>query len=180
MKIVIGTKNQAKIEAVIETLTNYELLKNALIMAKEVASGVSEQPKSLEETIQGAMNRAKNAFEKVDECAYGFGLESGIFPVPNTKTGWMDTTVCAIYDSHNFHLGLSSCFEYPRELTRLVNEQGITVSQAANEAGISDKLDLGAQEGMIGILTRNRLTRKGYTKQAIITALIHLENPALY
>jgi non-canonical (house-cleaning) NTP pyrophosphatase len=35
--------------------------------------------------------------------------------------------------------------------------------------------NIGSEEGAIGILTKGRMTRKEYTKQALRTALIHLE-----
>jgi non-canonical (house-cleaning) NTP pyrophosphatase len=35
---------------------------------------------------------------------------------------------------------------------------------------------LGSAEGIIGVLTKGRLTRKEYVKQAITMALINLEN----
>lgn len=180
MIVAVGTKNKAKVQALKEVLAKYEMFYAAEILLTEVSSDVSDQPKSLTETIQGAKNRAKQAFEKNVGCGYAFGLESGIFKVPHTKSGYMDTTACAIYDGENFHLGLSSCFEYPKELIRLVHEENLDISQAVNKAGFSDNKDIGSAEGMIGILTKGRLNRKEYTEQSIITALVHLENKDIY
>ena len=53
--------------------------------------------------------------------------------------------------------------------------KGLDMTEASVKAGLSDNSDLGAKEGLIGIVTKGRLTRKDYTKQAIRTALIHLE-----
>lgn len=177
MKINIGSKNQQKVDALKEILKEYPDFLNAEVISKNVSSDVPDQPKSLDETIKGAMNRAKNCF---DNCDLSVGLESGLFKVPETKTGFMDTTACAIYDGKNFHLGLSSCFEYPVKLTKYVLEEERDISSAAKELGVTEKENLGAEEGMIGILTKGRLNRKGLTKQAIQTALIHLENKELY
>jgi inosine/xanthosine triphosphatase len=158
-------------------LKDYPDFKDAEVVSTLVNSGVSHQPKSLEETVEGAMKRAKNSF---NGCDYSVGLESGLMKVPETKTGYMDTTACVIYDGKTFHLGLSSCFEYPIQLTKYVLEGDANISDAAKKLKITDKENLGAQEGMIGILTKGRLDRKAYTKQAIMTALIHLENKELY
>jgi len=177
MKIVVGSKNEVKVQAVAETITEYDMFLRARIHSLEVPSDVADQPKSLEETIQGAKNRAQNAF---DGCDYSFGIESGLMQVPHTKTGYMDVCACAIYDGETFHLGLSSCFEYPREVARLVFEEGLNISQAFNKAGLTSNEKLGAAEGGIGILTKGRLDRKRYTKQAVRTALIHLENRHLF
>ena len=175
MKICVGSTNQVKIEAVREALSEYGL--DAEIISVKASSDVSEQPKSLDETIKGAMNRAKNAFSN---CTYSIGLESGLVPIPHTKTGYMDICACAIYDGKEFHLGMSSAFEYPREMTRLVFEENLDIDQAAFKTGLTKNPDVGSEEGVIGILTKGRLLRKDYTKQAVVTALIHLENPHLF
>ena len=177
MKINIGSKNKSKTDALKEILKEYPDFLNAEIVCKEVDSGVSGQPKSLEETIDGAKKRAKNAF---DECELSVGLESGLMKVPETKTGYMDVTVCAIYDGKSFHLGLSSAFEYPIELTKYVLEKNAELSDAYRDLGFTKEQKIGEGQGIIGVLTKGRLDRKEYTKQAIRTALIHLENKELY
>lgn len=177
MIINVGSKNQTKVDAVKECIAGYPIFDGATIVSSPVSSGVSEQPKSLGETISGAKKRAKNAFSG---CDYSVGLESGLMKVPYTKTGYMDVVACAIYDGNEFHIGLSSAFEYPLEMTRLVLEEGLEIDQAAYRTKLTDNPDVGSAEGAIGILTKGRLARKEYTKQAIITALIHIENPELY
>lgn len=173
MKIIIGSTNQIKVDAVKEILQDYSHLKYANISAVEGApSGVADQPKSLEETVQGAMNRAKGAFQ---DCAYSFGLESGLMAVPNTKTGFMDVCVCAIFDGNEYHLGLSSAWEAPKQVMHHIINEGLDMNQAAVKAGLTKNLKVGSAEGLVGIMTKGRLTRKEYTKEAIRTALIHLE-----
>lgn len=100
--------------------------------------------------------------------------------VPQTKTGCMDVCVCAIYDGNTYHLGISSAFEPPREVVRLVFEKGMDLNDATHHLGLSANEKVGSAEGLIGILTKNRVTRKDYTQQAIRMALMHLENPSLY
>lgn len=177
MKISVGSKNQVKVGAIKEMIADYEFLREAEVVAIEVTTEVADQPKSLEETIKGAMNRAKNAWAG---CDFSFGIESGLMQVPFSKTGHMDFTVCAIFDGKEYHLGLSSAFEYPREVTRLILEEGLNAEQAANRIGITDNPKLGSHEGILGILTKGRYPRKEYTKEAIRMALIHLENAHLY
>lgn len=177
MRIGIGTKNPAKVDAVKETISDYNFFATAKVVAVDVDSGISEQPLTLEETVQGAVNRATNALQN---CDFGIGLESGMFKVPMTKSGYTDICVCAIFDGERYHLGMSSAFEYPIKLTELVLKEGINISEAAKRMQLTDHPYVGHAQGMIGILTRGRLDRKAYTKQTVITALIHLENPELY
>lgn len=173
VKIKIGSKNKAKIEAVGEILKEYPHLAHAEFEGTETDSRVSAQPKSLEETTRGAMNRAKNIFT---DCDYSIGLESGLMEVPNTKSGYMDVCVCAIYDGKEFHIGLSSAWEFPdKRVTELMLKEGLDMSQAINKVGLTNNPEIGSEEGAIGILTKGRMTRKEYTKQALRTALIHLE-----
>lgn len=179
MKIIIGSKNKVKIEAVKETVIHYEMFDGADFETIDAESGVADQPKSLEEVLAGAKNRAKNAFE-IGEGVFGVGLESGLMDVPGSKSGKMDLCACAIFDGKEFHLGLSSAFECPMEMNRLMLEEGLDMSQACNKIGLTDNPRIGSEEGVIGILTKGRMTRKDYTKQSIVTALIHLENPELY
>lgn|SRR3989344_2117166 len=177
MRINIASKNPVKVEAVREVLRNYQDLANYEIIEIEVNSGVSEQPKSLEETVQGAINRAKAVF---NGCIYSFGIESGLMVVPQTKTGSMDFCVCAIYDGKDYHLGLSCAFEFPKKVTQMIHEEGIDANEAFYRLGLTADRKIGSSEGAIGMLTKGRMSRKDYTKQAVQMALIHLENKDLY
>lgn len=174
MKIKVGSAKKPKVEAVEEILKDYPYLAAAEVIGAETDSGVANQPKSLEETVAGSKNRAKNAFI---DCDYSIGLESGLMAVPGTKSGFMDVTVCAIYDGREFYLGLSSSWEFPNtEIMKTILEEGLDMSQAINKHGLTNNPAIGSEEGAIGILTKGRLTRKEYTKQALRTALIHLDN----
>ena len=172
MKIKIGSRNSAKIEALKEIIQDYPYLKDAEVIAVDVLSEVGDQPKSLEDTIQGAMNRAKNAFQ---DCIYSFGIESGLMAVPKTKTGFMDVCVCAIFDGKEYHLGLSSAWEAPKRIAEYILKEGLDMNEAAYKAGLTENPKIGSAEGLVGIMTKGRLTRKEYTKEAIRMALIHVD-----
>ncbi len=173
MKIKVASLNPSKIEAVKEQLLDYDMFKEAEITAQEVSSDVSEQPTSLEETVRGAINRAKKAFI---DCDYSFGLESGLMAVPYADSGFMDMCVCAIFDGQKTYLGISSAWELPADIKQLINQEKLDMNQAAFKAGYTTNPKVGSAEGLIGILTKGRLHRKAYTKQAIVTALIQIEN----
>lgn len=172
MIINIGSKNLIKVQAVKEILKDYHHLKTSELIAVESLSEVGEQPKSLEETIKGAMNRAKNSF---NHCDYSFGIESGLMAVPHTKTGYMDVCVCAIFDGREYHLGLSSAWEAPKKVADYMLKEGLNMNDAALKAGLTKNPKVGSAEGLVGIVTKGRLTRKEYTKEAIRTALIHID-----
>lgn len=173
MRIAIGSKNKVKVEATREILKEYPHLAAAEVAAVDAPPGVADQPKTLAETMRGAMNRAKGAW---GDCDYSIGLESGLMHVPMSRTGHMDVCVCAIYDGKEFYFGLSSAWEFPdkRVLGWMLNN-GLDMSQAINKAGLTSNPKVGSDEGAIGILTKGKMDRKAYTKQALRTALIHLE-----
>ena len=74
MKFITGSENQAKMRAATRMIERY--LGNRDISSASVASGVSPQPMSDEETRQGAINRAVAA-SALQEDTYGIGLEGG-------------------------------------------------------------------------------------------------------
>ncbi len=180
MKIIVGTKNRVKVEAVRETVRDYDFLSGAEVTGKEVDSSVHKQPKSLEETVKGAVNRAKEAFQGCDNCDISVGIEDGLMRVPETKTGMMNACVCVMFDGKEKHIGMAAGFEYPKEATIMVLKEGIDMDEAYHRLGLTGKRRIGSHEGAIGKLTRGRFTRKDSVKQAVMMALIHLENSHLF
>lgn len=167
----VGSTNPVKIDAVREVFSESGRFPAFNLVSRDVATGVPEQPKSLDDTLRGAINRARRAFEA---CDLSVGIEDGLFAVPHTQSGYMNVCACAIFDGRRAHLGLASAFEYPPEVVRLVIDEGLDVTQAFVKAGLSNNAKLGAAEGAIGVLTDGRLTRRAYAKQAVVMALIHL------
>lgn len=184
MKVFVGTMNAGKITAVREVFAAYPHLAEAEVSGAEIKSEVSAQPRTMEETIRGAIARAKNAWFYSAGTTYGIGLESGIVEVPYTKTGFMDTCACAIYDptpranaehADYVHLGLASFWEPPRDVVDLMLKSNIEMTDAFLRLGLSDDPKFGTKEGALGVLSKGRVTRIDHCKQALQAALIHLE-----
>lgn len=167
--ILVASLNKNKILAVKEVFTSYEVKGTAC------RSGVSEQPLGIEEIIRGAVFRAKSVF---GDCEYSVGIEDGIAPVPETKSGYMNFCCCAIYDGKRTYLGFAPAFEYPLQCTKRVIDEGITISEAF--LPLTNKPDIGYEEGIIGFLTDGRMGRKDYTKLAVEMARMQFDNAQLY
>ncbi len=73
MKIIIGSKNPAKISAVKNSFAQAAIE----FVSLDISSGVKDQPFSDEETIRGAINRAIGALNQGDGDI-GIGLEGGV------------------------------------------------------------------------------------------------------
>jgi non-canonical (house-cleaning) NTP pyrophosphatase len=92
----------------------------------------------------------------------------------------MNFSICVIFDGKNYHMGISSAFEYPKKVTEMILSEGIDASEAYSKSGLTDKNKIGYHEGAVGHLTKGRLPIKEYIKQSIMMALIYLENSELY
>ncbi len=146
MRINVGSKNQTKAQAVAEALSGHELFKDAEVVGVDVASEQFGHPIKLAIVVKGAMDRAKQAFK---DCDYSFGIEGGLIEVPETKSGYMEVAICAIYDGSQFHLGMSPGYEWPKTVTDLIVNKGLDGSQALREAGFTSHEKIGTAEGGI-------------------------------
>jgi len=176
MRINVGSLNPVKVEAVKETINQYDFLKDAKVVPIKTDSRVSGQPKSLEETITGAKNRAKNCFSN---CDYSIGIESGLIKINEPNTKHMDFCVCAIYNGKNFAFGFSPAFPLPKSFSEII-EKGLELDAAAYETKQTDNREIKKESGIIGIWSKGIVTRKTYTIPAIQMALISLQNSELF
>lgn len=167
--IIVASLNKNKIKAVNEVFNSYQ------VTGVKCKSGVSEQPTSLDEIIKGAITRARSVFR---DCEYSVGIEDGISHVPETISGYMNFCCCAIFDGTRIYLGLGPAFEYPAECTKRVVDEGITISEAF--IPLTDKPDIGYEEGIIGWLTHGKISRTEYTKHAVEMAKVQIDNKSLY
>ena len=179
MIINIGSKNKIKIAAVKDAVKLYpDLFPNVEIVAVDVNVDLFGHPKNLEETIGGAIKRAEESFKG---CDYSFGLEGGLMNASSCKTGFMEVGACAIYNGKNFYIGLSPAFEWPKSVVEFILSSKGDASQAFKQLGLTSEEKLGAiPGGIVGFLTKGKLTREDFTKYSIIMALINLENKNLY
>lgn len=176
MKIKVASTNPQKIQAVKDLLPEYEILKGAEVEGVSVSSGVSDQPRTLEEIVEGSHNRARNAFK---DCNLSFGMESGVVNIPNTENRFMDIGACAIYDGDSFKLGFSAGLEIPKKIVDFIDEH-TDLSAACRKAGFTNEEKIGTNRGIVGLLSNNRIDRAVQLKQAIIASMIQIENKKFF
>jgi inosine/xanthosine triphosphatase len=177
MKVGVGSKNKTKIEAVGQAFHQIPMFADATIEGVAVQIEEFGHPKTMEETVAGAVDRAKQAHAGHD---LGVGIESGLILVPQTKTGYMEVAACAIYDGSQIHLGFSQAYEWPKKVLDKILHEGLDGSQAMKAAGITDKQKLGEHEGFVGVMTNGRMNRTDFNRGAVVMALLHLENAEHY
>lgn len=169
LRVRVGSKNPNKIRAVEETISMF--YEKYEIEGMAVDSGVSEQPFG-EETIKGAVNRAKNAIGDAD---IGIGIEAGIF---ERDGRCFDVQYCAIIDKRGkITIGHGPGFYYPESVIKLVKD-GMSISEAMRE--ITGVEDIGYKEGAIGFLTEGKYTRKELTETAVLMAFVPRIKKELY
>ena len=179
MKIGVGSTNEVKLNAVRDTLLLYpDIFPEPEIVSVDVEVEEFGHPKNIEQTTKGAVDRAKESYVGNN---YGFGLESGLVEMPYSKTGFLEIQICAIYDGHDMYIGSAPGFEWPPAVAKLIASGKADGSKAFKDAGLTDQDRLGSVKGgIIGVLTKGRLTREDQAKHSIIMALIQIENPEMY
>jgi inosine/xanthosine triphosphatase len=173
MKVVVGSKNPVKIKATRNIME--KIYVEVEVFSRDVNSGVPDQPFGLDQTIKGAINRAKNAFS--DGFDLSVGIESGLMETPNSITGYIDLQWCAIFDGNNVTIGVSSGFEYPPEVVKEVLG-GVEVGDVMDK--ITGVEDLGKKKGAVSHLSHDLLNRTENTEQCVLTAMIPRMNSDVY
>src|SRR3989344_1275121 len=123
--VALGSKNPAKLKAVETAFLHY--FDKVNVRGFDVESGVHRQPKSIEEMVKGASNRAKNCFALAKNADFGVGIKSGLIQVPGFSFKYLTGGLSAIFDGEHVHIGISPCFELPEKLVRKVFDENSEV-----------------------------------------------------
>ncbi len=147
MKIFVGSTNPAKINAV------KAIFPEATVEGKAVPSNVSDQPFSDEETLIGAINRARLS-QKMNETGLGIGLEGGVMELKD------ELYVCnwgALVDQEgNVYQASGARIPLPEEVAAELKkgkELGDVMDEYTTRTGIRKK------EGAVGVFTNQQVDR---------------------
>ena len=166
IKVAIGSLNKAKNTAVRNILS--EIWENIEFFSTETESGISSQPKSGEEAIEGAINRAKEALTKINDADYGIGLEG---TVETNKFGMFLYGWVAIIDKiGKIGIGSSGKVLVP-EWMKLKIDSGEEMGPIMQEILMDSSNTVRHSEGTCGILTNGMYTRVHEFEDAISCAL---------
>lgn len=176
MKVLIGTKNQGKIEGAKKALLHY--FDNVEIEGIPVESDVSSQPVN-DEIYKGAKNRVKNLKKYAQEnnitADLYLGVESGI---TNSLGRWMITNIAVIENNDDFEsYGTSPSFPVPEKFVdNIINTE---LSQVMNTIFEKDE-ERRNHGGGIQLLTHNKISRIDLTESAFIMALTKYINGEIW
>lgn len=173
-KIIVASKNPVKINATEIAFEQVFPDTPFDVSGVAVPSGVSDQPMTNAETLQGALNRATNARNTSPDAEYWVGIEGGI---EDTYIGMQCFAWVVILGSGEIiGRGQTAIFYLPLEVAKLV--------RAGVELGHADDQVFGRENskqtnGAIGLLTDDAVHRTSYYVQAVIMALVPFKNPTL-
>lgn len=171
MKVLIATKNPAKIEGARLALSKY--FNNFEINGINVESNVSNQPVN-NEIYLGAKNRVNNLIKYAQQNNLNadlfLAIEAGI---SNSLGNWCNFNIAVIKDNKgNEAFGVGPAFPIPEKYIEEIKQKslGIFMDNLFNENNLSKG------EGGIGLLSKGEMSRIQITKDAFIMALTQIIN----
>jgi non-canonical (house-cleaning) NTP pyrophosphatase len=173
MKVYVSSESSVKhaaVEAAFARLSEA----NAETFAVPMPSGVNEQPKSMDETYEGALNRHEQLVEKLGkkpDC-YLITIESGIF-TPRTEHNYFGTTVLVVEKNGERHVGIDVDLEFPRHMTDRVPGEFKDLGELVKKeygAAVSDPFPY---------FTNGKITRQSVLENALYNVLVQFRDELL-
>ena len=174
-KVYIGSENPVKIKC---TRIGFKEVfgdgPSFTFIGKSAPSGVSDQPMTNEETLQGAINRAENLKKEYRDGDYYVGIEGGIQHVGTQMEAY---AWIVIMNSDCIGKSQTSTFQLPPKIAELIS-QGIELGHADDL--VFKRKNSKRGNGAVGLLTNNTIDRIEYYRHAVILALIPFIHKELY
>ena len=177
MKILVGSKNPTKLDAVKESFAVYygDDLK---IIGMSVNSDISNQPLE-NETFQGANNRAM-ALKKIDKTQnlkadFFVGVEGGVIKLNNKN--FSSNVACIINKENKKGFGVSPIYQLPDSIKNKL-AKGIELSVIIDK--ITNQTKSGYKGGAVDFFSKGKVNRTEMAKLSLMMALIPILNEKLY
>jgi inosine/xanthosine triphosphatase len=165
MIVIVGSRSSLKIEAT--RIAFKSVYNDVVVKGLPIKSGVSPFPTSDEETLNGAMNRAKWAAEVEPIADFHVGLEGGLSRIGE----WFVVKHFAVVvKGKDVGLGISPGYVCPDRLYRSLVATSDVVGRKAIDEFFKDH-EILSRQGPIGVLTGGRLNRTQALIEAVTCAL---------
>lgn len=173
--IAVGSKNPVKIAAALKAFQSMFPDQVFKIIGYDTDSGVSAQPMSDDETLQGAKNRAASALKADDSAVYGVGMEGGF---QELTEGWFDAHWVVILErSGKQGIGQSIRIPIPDSFMPDIHA-GKELGQVIDE--YFGEVNAKQGKGYVGLVTNNVIDREKMVRDAVVAALIAIANPTVF
>ncbi len=175
MKVVVGSNNLPKRNAVENSFKAAFPDEDIIIGTVSTDSGVSSHPTSAGESITGALTRVARAKELITDADFYVGIEGGLLRVSGRawEIGWV-----AISNSDGkIATGLSSGIELQGSILKAITD-GVELNKVLeNDFGIQSA---GNNNGFYGLATNDLVTRQAAYEQGVTFALASFLHPEFY
>jgi inosine/xanthosine triphosphatase len=174
IRIVVASKNPIKVQAATQGFQRMFPEEEISTRMVSAPSGVSDQPFSDQEALQGAASRAHHARELTREADYWVGIEGGVQDWDSEMAAFAWVVVLG----HDLSgKGRTGTFFLPEAVVELIR-QGKELGEADDI--VFNRSNSKLENGAIGILTGDVIDRVQLYEQAVILALVPFKNPTLY
>lgn len=182
MKILVGSENPAKINAVRNGFLMYKNFfnDNIEVIGIKVKSNVNPQPIN-EEVFKGAENRAlevkKINAERNLNADFFVGIEGGAIKIYNKFFNF--GAVCIIDKNGNFSYGTSPLFPIPEEMAKEIFK-GKELCYLIEKVSNKDIKEIKEQMGAIGFFTKGVMNITELYTQGVVVALTKFINSEIF
>ena len=172
--VAVGSTNPVKVAATRAVLDR--IAPHAHVEWIEVPSTVSSQPMGDDETIRGALARARAA-RHATGVDLGIGIEGGVVAAgPKSLRTCAWAAVVGPDDLQS--IGGSLGMPLPPRVASLVNDDGLELGEAMDR--VTGERDTKRRHGAVGILTAGLVDRQAAYEMILIYALAPLLSPDLW
>ncbi|MBX5464237.1 MAG: DUF84 family protein, partial [Clostridia bacterium] len=168
LAVAVGSLNPSKVEAARELFAR--LRPGTRVEGIAVPSGVREQPLGEEETLRGAVARARAALEAAPWADLGVGMEGGVALEEGAdgEEPWL-INWCAVADRRGgLSRGRGLAMPLPRRFLEALRA-GRTLGELMQEE--SGQAEINAGDGAVGWFTRGLVDRRHLWRDALAAAL---------
>jgi inosine/xanthosine triphosphatase len=188
VRVAIGSLRPPKVEAVrsvmnkVMTFLGYHS-ESISYIAREVESGVSAMPLSVQEIRRGACNRAMEARRLVEEESgpvdFAIGMEGGFFILSAEAREHIHLQTWAfVHHNGAGYYGSSMSMPVPRAVAREVLENKKELGEVIDD--LANRKEARNQDGAFGVFSLGLLTRQQALELALIAALAPFYHQKLY
>lgn len=173
--VAVGSSNPVKVAAVRAVFGR--VAPHARIEARSVPSMVRDQPFGDEETIRGALARARGAREALD-AELGIGIEGGVVELEADQTLRTCAWAAAVDASGRQGVGGSLAMPLPRAVAELIRDSGLELGVAMDR--VTGEHNTKQRQGAVGILTAGLVDRQAAYEVLVTYALAPFLTPELW
>jgi inosine/xanthosine triphosphatase len=172
--IAVASTNPVKVQSALNGFRRMFRDDSFAAEGLSVPSGVSHQPMTDAETLQGALARVEAARAVAPKADYWVGIEGGCETMGEELTAFAWVVVRSAAQTGKARTGV---FFLPEAVAALVR-QGVELGEADDR--VFGRSNSKQGNGAVGLLTSDVIDRAEYYEHAVVLALVPFKNPQLY